>query len=195
MAGGYDADKFTVLPNFVDAAKVAYPSTEKDDYYIYVGRLAKMKGILTLCEAASQLPHRLIVVGGGDLLDELKNQYGSYGNIEFRGQMTWDEFRPLLEHARFSVIPSECSENNPLSVLESLCLGTPVLGSHIGGIPELIEPGANGFTFTPGDTDQLRHSIAHMFATTFNPHKIAADATARYSSDAYYEALMRIYQS
>ena len=135
------------------------------------------------------------MVGGGDLLDELKTKYGAYGNIEFRGQMDWDDFRPLLEHARFSVTPSEWSENNPLSVLESLCLGTPVLGADIGGIPELIEPGVNGFTFTPGDTDMLRHSIAHMFAHTFNPHKIASDATARYSSDAYYEALMRIYQS
>lgn len=195
VAGGYDADKFTVLPNFVDSAKVAYPSTEKDDYYIYVGRVTAVKGVRTLCEAASQLPHRLIVVGGGDLLDELKTKYGAYGNIEFRGQMDWDDFRPLLEHARFSVTPSEWSENNPLSVLESLCLGTPVLGADIGGIPELIEPGVNGFTFTPGDTDMLRHSIAHMFAHTFNPHKIASDATARYSSDAYYEALMRIYQS
>ena len=69
---------------------------------------------------------------------ELQEQYKNATNIEFTGQMEWKEFRPLLEGARFMVLPAEWSENNPLTVIESQSLGTPVLGARIGGIPELI---------------------------------------------------------
>ena len=52
--------------------------------------------------------------------------------------MQWEEFRPILEGARFMVLPAEWRENNPLTVIESQSLDTPVLGARIGGIPELI---------------------------------------------------------
>jgi len=195
VAGGYDAGKFTVLPNCVDAAKVASPRLEKGDHYIYVGRVTAVKGLRTLCKAASRLPYRLVVVGDGDLLAELKATYAACGNIEFRGQMQWREFRPLLEGARFSVTPSEWSENNPLSVLESLCLGTPVLGADTGGIPELINEGVNGMTFPAGDADALTDAIGRMMNARFGNASIAREATQRYSSDTYYDNLMRVYRA
>ena len=132
VQGGYDNEKFRVLPNFIDVEKVRNLSFEKDDYYVYLGRINEVKGVRTLCKAASLLNKKLIVIGGGELLPELKDQYKANDNIEFRGEMAWNDFRPILEKARFMVIPSEWSENNPLTVIESLSLGTPVLGSRIG---------------------------------------------------------------
>lgn len=93
------------------------------------------------------------------------------------------------------VIPSEWSENNPLSVIESLSLGTPVLGARIGGIPELIDDGCSGMTFTSGDLEDLKIKISDMFSASFNYSKIAENAVARYSSEAYYQHLMDIYQN
>ena len=189
--GGYKKEKFEVLCNFIDVDKVANPSFDKQPYYCYLGRVTEVKGIRTLCKAASQLPYQLKVIGGGDLFDELKT---AYPNIEFLGQKDWNEFRPILEDAKFMVLPSEWSENNPLTVIESQSLGTPVLGARIGGIPELIEENVSGMTFTSGDVDDLKDKIQQMWDTSFDYEGIAKNAVAKYSSDAYYERLMNIYK-
>lgn len=169
-------------------------TSEKNDYYVYLGRVNEVKGVRTLCMAAAQLPHKLIVIGGGELLFELQETYKDNGNIEFMGQMQWDEFRPILEGARFMVLPAEWSENNPLTVIENQSLGTPVLGARIGGVPELIEEGVNGMTFTSGDVKDLRDKIQKMFNHKFDYESIAKNAVRRYSSETYYDRLMGYYK-
>lgn len=193
VQGGYDNEKFRVLPNFIDVEKVRNLSFEKDDYYVYLGRINEVKGVRTLCKAASLLNKKLIVIGGGELLPELKEQYKANDNIEFRGEMAWNDFRPILEKARFMVIPSEWSENNPLTVIESLSLGTPVLGSRIGGIPELIDE-KNGMTFISGNADDLKDKIEKMFNAHFDYEQISQKAIERYSGDAYVEQLLLYYK-
>ena len=193
VKGGYSAEKMQVLCNFIDVSKVQNPSLKKDDYYVFLGRVNSVKGVPTLCKAASQLPYKLIVIGGGELLPELQAQYKDCANIEFVGQKNWDEFRPVLEGARFMVLPAEWSENNPLTVIESQSLGTPVLGARIGGIPELIEEGASGKTFLSGDVDDLKQKIQEMFTAVFDYAAIAKNAQERYNADAYYERLMKVY--
>lgn len=194
VRGGYDAKKIEVLCNFIDVAKVQKPSFEKGDYYVYLGRVNEVKGVRTLCKAAAQLPYKLIVIGGGPLLDELKAESEACkAPIEFRRQMEWSNFRPLLEGARFMVQPSEWSENNPLTVIEAQSLGTPVLGARIGGIPELIAEGISGMTFTSGDVEDLKEKIEKMFAAKFDYQQIAHDAVARYSSEAYLAKLLSLY--
>ena len=101
---------------------------------------------------------------------------------------------PILRGARFMVLPSEWSENNPLTVIESQSLGTPVLGARIGGIPELIEEGVSGMTFTSGDVEDLKDKIINMFHHKFDYEAIAKNAIERYSSEAYYEKLMAFYK-
>ena len=193
VKGGYDAGKMHVLCNFIDVSKVQNPSLKKDDYYVFLGRVNSVKGVPTLCKAASQLPYKLVVIGGGEMLPELQSQYRDCPNIEFVGQKNWNEFRPIMEGARFMVIPSEWSENNPLTIIESQSLGTPVLGARIGGIPELIEENVTGKTFIPGDVEDLKLKIQEMFATSFDCATIAQNAQNRYNAEAYYERLMAIY--
>lgn len=194
VKGGYSAGKMHVLCNFIDVSKVQNPSLKKEDYYVFLGRVYAMKGIRTLCKAASQMPYKLIVIGGGELLPELQTQFRDFANIEFVGQKNWDGVRSILEGARFMVLPSECSENNPLTVIESQSLGTPVLGARIGGIPELIEENVSGKTFISGDVEDLKNKIEEMFTTSFDYASIAKQAQARYNAEAYYEKLMGIYQ-
>ena len=101
---------------------------------------------------------------------------------------------PILRGARFMVLPAEWSENNPLTVIESQSLGTPVLGARIGGIPELIDEGVSGMTFTSGDVEDLKDKIKEMFEHEFDYDAIAKNAIERYSSEAYYEKLMKYYK-
>lgn len=194
VRGGYHQEKFKVMCNFIDVEKCKNPKSEKGDYYVFLGRVNEVKGVRTLCRAASQLPYRLVIIGGGDLLPELKEQYKNNSNIEFIGQKNWTEFRPMLEGARFMVLPAEWSENNPLTIIESQSLGTPVLGADIGGIPELIEEGVNGMTFKSGDVEDLKDKIRKMMAARFDYKRLAEVSQARYNAEAYYERLVEVYQ-
>ena len=196
VKGGYSPEKFRVLCNFIDETKLPEISSQtqiKEDYYVYLGRVNEVKGVRTLCKAAAQLNKKLIVIGSGELLPELKKTYESCPYIDFKGQMQWEEFMPILQKARFMVLPAQWSENNPLTVIESQSLGTPVLGANIGGIPELISD-QTGMTFTSGDVDDLKDKIRRMFEHNFDYQAIAKDAIDRYSSEAYYKILMKYYQ-
>lgn len=192
IRGGYSPEKFEVLCNFIDVDKVKNPNFEKGDYYIYVGRVTEVKGIRTLCEAASKLPYKLKVIGGGDILDEMKEKYPE---VEFLGQKDWTDFRSVLEGSKFMVLPSEWSENNPLTVIEAQSLGTPVLGARIGGIPELIEDGVSGMTFESGNVSDLKNMIQKMWNASFDYVQLAKSSVNRYSSEAYYKKLMDIYNN
>lgn len=194
VRGGYHQEKFKVMCNFIDVEKCKKPNSEKGDYYVFLGRVNEVKGVRTLCHAASQLPYRLVIIGGGDLLPELMERYENNSNIEFIGQKNWTEFRLVLEGARFMVLPAEWSENNPLTIIESQSLGTPVLGADIGGIPELIEEGVSGMTFKSGDVEDLKDKIRKMMAARFDYKLLAEVSQARYNAEAYYERLVEVYR-
>ena len=115
------------------------------------------------------------------------------GNVEFLGFRQWDDIKDIVGKARFTVIPSEWYENNPLSVIEAECLGTPVLGARIGGIPELIDEGVTGMTFESRNVDDLTDKIKAMFTARFDYGVIAKTAMKRYNAEAYYNEIMKVY--
>ena len=200
VQGGFSKSKMQTLCNFIDVEKCKFSSTDgpdytddvdllpkKEDYYCFIGRLSHEKGAKTLIEAANQLPYKLLIIGGGPLINELKAVANT--NIEFVGFKQWDDIKQLVGKARFSVIPSEWYENNPLSVIEAQCLGTPVLGANIGGIPELTD-----YTFSSGNIADLKTKIEKMWNSEFDYQQIASDAQHRYDAETYYDKLINIYK-
>jgi glycosyltransferase involved in cell wall biosynthesis len=188
-------DRSSVLFNFTLIAPDAAP--EKGDYILYLGRISEEKGIPVLMKAAESLPGvQLKIAGTGPLLDALKSQ--SRPNIEFTGFLSGEMLRDAIRKARFVVVPSEWYENNTLVIIEAFTLGTPAIGSRIGGIPEFIEDGINGFLFEPSSVDQLTQTIRKALA--LSPRAYAtmcgeAQAFARmhFTGEAYYQKLMTLY--
>lgn len=192
--GGFRKDKLHVLCNFIDVEKCRKTDYTKADYYCYVGRLSHEKGVSTLIKAAAQLPYKLKIIGGGPLLEQLKNMNKELnGNIDFLGFKQWDDIKTLVGKARFSVTPSEWYEVFGLVNIEAQCLGTPILGARIGGIPELIDEGVNGMTFESGNVDDLAGKIKVMYNTEFGYKAIADSAMKRYDAENYYNEIMKIY--
>lgn len=199
LQGGFPAEKIVTLNNFMapDAwsrLDGSEPRRQRDDYYCYVGRLSEEKGVRTLLSTASGLPLRLKIAGGGPLADELRERYAGCGNIEFLGHLDGDAVAALLAGARFSVIPSEWYENNPFSVIESLCHGTPVVGARIGGIPELLDSG-NGILFASGDPAALAGAVTEAMKKEWDYTAIARKALNRFSPARHYDALDKIYRA
>ena len=193
IQGGYDDHKIAVLCNFIDVEKTKKENYDKEGYYCYIGRLSREKGIKTLIEAAKQLPFHLKIVGGGPLSEELHQSAEKNKNIEFVGHQHWDGIKDIVGKARFTVIPSEWYENNPLSVIESKCLGTPVLGANIGGIPELIDE-KSGMFFESHNVNDLKEKIEQMFSANFDYANLAKESQNRYSAEHYYQKILNIYQ-
>lgn len=189
---GFNPNKLHVHTNFINVEKCNGKVSPKEDYYCYVGRLSREKGIKTLIEAANQLPHTLIIIGDGPISNEMKTIANK--QIVFTGHKSWNELKAILIKAKFLVMPSEWYENNPLSVIESECLGTPILGARIGGIPELIEEGVNGMTFESGNTQDLVSKIEEMMHKSFDYEQISKIAKAVYSDEEYYHFLMNLYK-
>ena len=192
--GGFAEDKLLKMCNFMAPEMIERyaeidPSKASADYYCYVGRLSQEKGVATLLEAASRLPYKLKVAGDGPLGEQLRSQYSDAVNIEFLGQVDPQQVGQLLADARFSVMPSECYENNPLGVIESFCAGTPVVGAEIGGIPELITP-ERGITFKSGDAQSLMQAIESAWSHSFDRKAIQRGALDEFSPKSYYDRLI-----
>lgn len=198
-ACGYDYTKLSVICNFIEQEKLDFLSQTVEDsgqkrepYYCYVGRLSEEKGIRLLLEAAQALPYRLYVAGDGPLAGELREKYASE-KVRFMGHLSSKEVVQLVKQASTMVVPSVWYENNPLSVIESLCMGTPVVGAEVGGIPELIRDG-DGRLFRMGDKDELVEAVeAVMSVGNLNRQAISERAQKRFSEARYWQELKRVY--
>jgi len=193
--------KIVVLPNFVWLDEFE-PSYEFEENTIcYFGRLSKEKGLFTLLNAVKGLNVKLKIIGEGLLKDELQKVAASFSlcdkeNIKFLGHKTGEELKNEIKKSMFVVLPSVCYENNPRTVLESFALGKPVIGSRIGGIPELVIDGITGYTFEVGNVEDLKEKIVYLVK---NPQKVVElGKNARkfveenHNPEKYYEKLMEV---
>lgn len=185
------ARKTVVLRNFVH--RVTLDRKEKEGYVLYFGRFSEEKGIRTLLQVCKSLPDIPFVFAGGGPLEAL---VGGMDNVRNVGFLSGRALERLIQGARFSVCPSECNENCPFSVMESVMAGTPVLGSDRGGIPELIRDGETGWLFPSGDEAALRHEIRRLWDSD-EPERCVEACLGVHFDDlsGYTEKLMRIYRA
>jgi glycosyltransferase involved in cell wall biosynthesis len=159
------------LPNFIHADSFRPSYAWENGNIVYFGRLSNEKGLGTLIEASKGLDVEVKIIGDGPLRNSLifrvKNE--KIKNVKFLGYKIGGELHRELRKSMFAVLPSECYENNPRSVMEAFALGKPVIGSRIGGIPELVRDGETGLTFEPGNVENLREKIKYLKE---NPNKI-----------------------
>lgn len=191
--------KVTTVCNSVDPVKLAKLksspiATQRDGYVLFLGRISTEKGVEVALEAVSGTDLHLKLAGDGPLLDTLREKYSSHPNIEFLGRCDAETVSKLLTEASAMCISSICYENNPLSVIESLCAGTPVVGAEIGGIPELLTPD-NGITFRAGDAADLRRAITEAFSRSWDYQAIKSKALIDFTPDTYYDRIIKIYDS
>lgn len=127
-------------------------------YYLFFGRLSYEKGVDKLIDVFAKLPNlKLKIVGTGPLETGLKEKVNSLNikNIEFAGYKCGYELQSIIANASFVIVPSQWYENNPMTIIESYSLQTPVIGADLGGIPEIIDNGKTGYIFDHNSNDDL----------------------------------------
>ncbi|SEW42712.1 glycosyltransferase family 4 protein [[Clostridium] fimetarium] len=184
-------DKTIVLHNFMDI--VPLQNANKEDYILEFGKLCKDKGTDTLIEVAKKMPDQKFVFAGyGPSVEKMNG----ISNIEYLGFKGGDELYKLIAEAKISVCPSEWYENCPFSVIESISLGTPVVGSRIGGIPELIVDRKTGELFEAGNAIELEKAIRRIIDSKSTMEQYTKNCyEVKYeTSETYYTKLMEIYE-
>lgn len=199
IEGGVPEHKLATIHNFVDTDAIQ-ESEQDSGYALYFGRIEKLKGIGTLLRAFKNVPFRLVIAGEGNSLDHFKQMAAELDlcNVEFVGFKSGDSLTRLIREARFCVVPSEWYENCPMSVLEAMAHGKPVVASDIGGIPELIRNGVDGYLFEPKSVEQLAEHCTRL-ADRKNAralgHNARRNAVDNFSKAAHYQKIMDVYRS
>jgi len=187
------------IPNFIDVNKFN-PTYENEDYFLYFGRLSEEKGLKTLLKAMKHVrTSKLIIVGTGPIEEELHNMITSLKleNVEMAGFKSGEELLKIVKKSRFSIIPSECYENCPLSVLEAMALGKAVVGANIGGIPELIDNYSTGLIFESGNEESLSKKINLLLKDPLVAVEMGVNSRRKieeeYNEKQHYHRILQLY--
>lgn len=190
---GVPAEKIEVIHNFV-SLRPAKSVEKQENYILYFGRLSEEKGIDSLVEAMAYVNGdiRLKIVGNGETKKNLKSE----DRIEVLGYMDGVELTKAVSGAIAVVIPSVWYENMPLSMLEAMAAGKAVIAADIGGIPEIIRDGENGFLFEAGNANELAEKINDAVSMNLSGiGKKAIDTVKSFDREAYHKEIEKLYHA
>jgi glycosyltransferase involved in cell wall biosynthesis len=212
LEAGYTQDRFRLAPYGFHEPEGAAPrhpavlqilrTAYKHHTVVFAGGGNVNKGTQVVLQA---LPHllgkiagfRLVVAGGGE--PNMLAQLRAFGPaVQVLGNVPFTEMRALFAAADLSLAPSVWHENSPVVIYENFQMGTPVVGSHFGGTPELIDEGRTGYTFPVGDAAAMAAKIITHFAKTPQERRQMRQnclhvARGRLSLESHLDALQQIY--
>ena len=188
-----------LLRNFVP--DVAPTDSVGGDHIVYMGMLEPHKGPETLLNAFGRSRNlqgfKLHIIGDGSLREQLRRSVKDMGlteRVNVPGFLPRGDATAILGGSTAMVVPSEWPENAPLTVLESLSMGVPVISSDSGGLPEIIGPDCGSATFKSGNADELAQRIVTFWEN--RDHMMSARRKARlayehnFSPDAHIARYM-----
>ncbi len=196
----YYRNKQNRLYNFSPELYEIKPHFTRGDYFFCYGRITEEKGVETLVRAAAELKDiSFKVAGEGPLLDKLTGM--NLPNVEFLGFQQGEILHNYIRNASFVIVPSECNENNPLTIVESYMHGKPVIGSKIGGIPEIVTEGEGqtGYLFQTKSKEDLVGCIRKACSLPEEDYlrfsrNARNFAEKNFDPEQYYQNLMVIYK-
>ena len=162
--GGLYPDRLRHLPNFANIPDEVAPHNPGGPF-VYVGRLARPKAVDVLIDAVALVPGaHLEIVGDGPERAALERQATDAAptQVRFIGHVDRESVARTMTAARAVVLPSRSYENQPMVLLEAMALGLPVIGSDLGGIPELVDAGRTGLLAAVDDPAALAAAMKEL---------------------------------
>jgi glycosyltransferase involved in cell wall biosynthesis len=148
--------------------------------FLLMCRLTVEKGVQVALQAAASLPQgldfELVIAGKGELEDAVRAAAAGDPRIRFAGYVTGEEKVALLASGDFLLVPSLWYENAPIAVIEAAAYGLGLVGSRIGGIPELVREGRTGVLFPPGDVAALAEVLSGLASGAISLPFLAGDS-------------------
>lgn len=196
---GIPQQKLNHIPTFFNL-KEENPQVEYKPFVLFVGRIEKQKGLMTLVKAFEDTGYNLKIIGFSNdgYEDELKAYLnGKRHHIEFLGKMNFEQIVPYLKSCLCTVVPSEWYDNFPNVILESFAYKKAVVATDFGSLPELVRNGDTGLTFKYQDVEDFRSKIAYLFANPTEAKSMGEkgfhDILTCYSPAEHYNHLMKLF--
>jgi glycosyltransferase involved in cell wall biosynthesis len=177
----------------------------RTDALLFLGRLGHRKGIFVLLEALaavrSRFRHVVLLCGGDGELDRVRAEVVRLDlsdNVTLLGWVKGAAKDELLESSTVFVLPS-FDEGVPMSILEAMAWGLPVIATPVGGIPEVVTDGREGLLVAPGDADALGEAICRLLVDADLRAQMGRNGRLRFQTDfsiqSVLEKLESIYRS
>lgn len=197
-----------VVPNGISPVRDAGRERKKGDptkRILFVGRLHPIKGTQYLLNAMSrvhkEIPDaRLILVGDGEereVLEGLTESLGLRKCVGFTGKIPHKKVQYFMNQAEVFVLPS-LSEGFPVTILEAMACGLPIVATRVGGIPDIIEDKINGYLVDPKDQDQMADVLLKLLQDEELRKNISSNnriKAEKYTWDKVAVTLEGLYQS
>ena len=199
ILAGFPAEKIVVKNNSIDALP-AIKKTNKVGI-IFVGRVSEAKGSRVIKEIWSKLNVPFHIVGDGPDLNYLKSfcQKREIKHVKFWGSLPRRECIDLMQGAACAVVPSQCGESFSLVAAEAMSVGTPVIGSDLGGLGELIRTSGGGIAVHPHDLNSFIQQCTDLLDNPIKVEQLGARGktyiTHHLSTKNKTEELLSIYNS
>ena len=199
---GIKENKIKAIHNFIDTKQ--YEVENKDEgYALYFGRLTKEKGILNLVNAFSKTNSGILYIAGEgeekENIERLIKENKLEDRVKLLGFLNSFEIKEYIRKCKFVVVPSIWYENCPYSIIETLAIGKPLIGSNLGGITELIQDNENGFIFNYNNIEDLTNKMNQLFESDSLVEKFSKYskelADKLYSKESYYNKIIEIYNN
>jgi glycosyltransferase involved in cell wall biosynthesis len=176
IEGGLPGDRIRVKPNFVlpdpgsketgtkeTGFKETFWEQGNGGYALFVGRLVKAKGVLSMMKAWEHLPRHipLMIAGDGPCREQVEAELksGKLPSVKYLGRLSRPDTLATMKKARFLVFPSEWYEGFPVTIAESFACGIPVICSRLGSMQEIVTDGLTGLHFQAGDAEDLAKKV------------------------------------
>ena len=198
---GIPNEKLNHIPTFFNL-KEENPIVEYKPFVLFVGRIEKQKGLMTLVKAFEGTDYNLKIIGFSNdgYENELKNHLqGKKHNIEFLGKMSFEKIVPYLKSCLCTVVPSEWYDNFPNVILESFAYKKAVVATDFGSLPELVHNHQTGLTFNYADEEDLRDKISYLFEHQDEARTMGEEGfrniLSHYSPNEHYKQLIRLFET
>lgn len=162
VEGGLPEKKIVVKPNFVTDPQLKMSfSKNKPEGYLFIGRISAEKGIKDLINTwvTHKIPYDLFIIGEGPLKDELQSNSSRCSNINWLGRLQNEDVFRWLNKVKALIFPSICYEGFPITILEALSMGCPVICSNIGSQQSIIKNEVTGLHFEVSNREDLLAKI------------------------------------
>ena len=170
------------------------PDVPADPSVLYAGKIHRAKGVFDLLDAAERLPDiGFDICGKGADSDALDARAADLDNVTYHGFVSEERLAELRRTSSVGVVPSIWMENSPYTIYESFAIGLPVVGSDIGGIPELITAGETGSLFAPNDPADLAGALDSLVADRDRLREMQSNALAwahQHRMDSHLDTLV-----
>ncbi|MCL4869576.1 MAG: glycosyltransferase family 4 protein [Anaerolineae bacterium] len=204
---GLSPEQITVLPHGIElpvGSGQLIVSSEQSPVspslrLCYIGGIAPQKGVHVLIEAVNGLPEGVALTIGGDMetfpeyAAALRTQ-ATHPGITFLGRLSREQVWPQLRQSDALVVPTLWYETASLIVQEAFAVGTPVIASRIGVMPERIQDGVDGRLFPAGDAAALRAILLEMLHSPHHLHTLRQGIQPVFTVSEHLTGLERVYQ-